>query len=217
MRCLLQSPKLLIMDEPTSVLTPQEVERLFETLRLLAAEGCSILYISHKLHEIKALCERATIMRQGRVVAECDPRRETARSMAQLMIGTELVDPIRRAGQSPGRPRLVVSALSLRAAVPFGIDLKAIGFEVGAGEVFGIAGVAGNGQTELLEALAGERTVAEADAIGIDGEPVGQPRRRPAAPARPRLRARGAQRPRRGRRPEPGRQRHPERPSSRWA
>ena len=72
-RCLLQNPQLLIMDEPTSVLTPQEVERLFATLRQLAAEDCSILYISHKLEEIKALCQRATILRQGRVVAECDP------------------------------------------------------------------------------------------------------------------------------------------------
>jgi simple sugar transport system ATP-binding protein len=73
-RCLLQNPKLLIMDEPTSVLTPQEVERLFETLRKLASEGVSILYISHKLHEIKALCHHATILRGGKVVAECDPR-----------------------------------------------------------------------------------------------------------------------------------------------
>ena len=73
-RCLLQNPKLLIMDEPTSVLTPQEAHELFETLRRLAGEGCAILYISHKLEEIKALCDRATIMRLGRVVAECDPR-----------------------------------------------------------------------------------------------------------------------------------------------
>ena len=77
-RCLLQNPKLLIMDEPTSVLTPQEVERLFETLRQLAAEGCSILYISHKLDEIKALCDGATILRGGKVVATCDPAAETA-------------------------------------------------------------------------------------------------------------------------------------------
>ena len=77
-RCLLQSPRLLIMDEPTSVLTPQEVDKLFETLRQLAAEGCSILYISHKLHEIKALCDRATILRGGKVVGACDPKVETA-------------------------------------------------------------------------------------------------------------------------------------------
>src|SRR6185503_522464 len=86
-RCLLQDAKLLIMDEPTSVLTPQEVERLFETLRKLAGEGCSILYISHKLQEIMALCDRATILREGRVVAECDPRSETTRTLAETMIG----------------------------------------------------------------------------------------------------------------------------------
>ena len=77
------------MDEPTSVLTPQEVEQLFETLRKLAAQGCSILYISHKLHEIIALCETATILRGGKFVAECDPREETSKSMAELMIGAQ--------------------------------------------------------------------------------------------------------------------------------
>ena len=79
-RCLLQSPRLLIMDEPTSVLTPQEVDKLFETLRKLAAEGCSILYISHKLHEIKALCDRATILRGGKVVGRL---RSQGRNRAQ--------------------------------------------------------------------------------------------------------------------------------------
>ncbi len=96
-RCLLQTPQLLIMDEPTSVLTPQEVERLFETLRKIAHEGCSILYISHKLPEIKALCDRATILRGGRVVAECDPGTETTAAMAQMMIGEELTAVERRA------------------------------------------------------------------------------------------------------------------------
>ncbi len=73
-RCLLQDPRLLIMDEPTSVLTPQAVDKLFETLRRLAAEGCSILYISHKLDEIRALCHKATVLRSGQVTGECDPR-----------------------------------------------------------------------------------------------------------------------------------------------
>jgi general nucleoside transport system ATP-binding protein len=173
-RCLLQHPRLLIMDEPTSVLTPQEVERLFKTIRQLAAEGCSILYISHKLEEIKALCERATILRQGRVVAECDPRQETARSMARLMIGSELASLERREGRSLGDPRLVVRDLGLAAAEPFGTDLAGIGFEVRAGEVFGIAGVAGNGQSELAQALSGERTVPRRDAITIDGRPAGR-------------------------------------------
>src|SRR5260221_10480299 len=100
-RCLLQQPKLLIMDEPTSVLTPQEVEKLFATLRRLAAEGCAILYISHKLEEIRSLCRHATIMRQGRVVAECDPRQETAEHLAELMIGSR-VTPASHAASSTG-------------------------------------------------------------------------------------------------------------------
>ncbi|HET6468353.1 MAG TPA: ABC transporter ATP-binding protein [Geminicoccaceae bacterium] len=173
-RCLLQNPRLLIMDEPTSVLTPQEVERLFLTLRQLAAEGCSILYISHKLEEIRALCDVATVLRQGRVVATCDPRRETARSMAELMVGAELATVSRRGGQALGDPRLVVEGLDLRSPDPFGTDLKGINFAVRAGEVFGVAGVAGNGQGELLAALSGERTVREAAAIRIDGRPAGR-------------------------------------------
>jgi general nucleoside transport system ATP-binding protein len=173
-RCLLQNPKLLIMDEPTSVLTPQEVERLFATLRQLAAEGCSILYISHKLEEIRALCHRATILRQGRVVAECAPARETARSMAERMIGSELIGAVRPSTRAPGAPRLVVDGLSLAAEQPFGTGLENIAFEVLGGEIFGIAGVAGNGQNELLAALAGERTVDRPETIRIDGHAVGR-------------------------------------------
>ena len=172
-RCLLQKPKLLIMDEPTSVLTPQEVERLFATLRQLAAEDCSILYISHKLEEIRALCHRATILRQGRVVAECDPARESARSMAELMIGSELAGISRRRQRSTGEPRLTVSGLSLPAEQPFGTDLREVAFEVRGGEIFGIAGVAGNGQNELLAALSGEHTVARGEVVRIDGRAVG--------------------------------------------
>jgi simple sugar transport system ATP-binding protein len=173
-RCLLQSPKLLIMDEPTSVLTPQEVERLFATLRQLAAEDCSILYISHKLEEIKALCHRATILRQGRVVAECDPARETARSMAELMIGSELAGLSRASKRAVGGPRLTVDDLSLAAERSFGTDLRGIAFEVRGGEIFGIAGLAGNGQTELFAALSGERRAARPAAIRIDGRAVGR-------------------------------------------
>ena len=173
-RCLLQSPKLLIMDEPTSVLTPQEVERLFLTLRQLAVEGCSILYISHKLEEVKALCECATILRGGRVVATCDPRQETAKSMAQLMIGAELRTLGRRERSEVGAPRLVVDGLDLPADTPFGTDLAGIRFTVRAGEIFGIAGVAGNGQTELQMALSGERVGPRPEAIRLDGRAVGR-------------------------------------------
>jgi general nucleoside transport system ATP-binding protein len=172
-RCLLQNPKLLIMDEPTSVLTPQEVERLFATLRQLAAEDCSILYISHKLEEIRALCHRATILRQGRVVAECDPARERARSMAELMIGSEFAGISRRRQRGAGGPRLAVAGLNLPAEQPFGTNLRDVTFEVRGGEIFGIAGVAGNGQNELLAALSGERTVARPEVVRIDGRAVG--------------------------------------------
>ncbi len=173
-RCLLLSPKLLIMDEPTSVLTPQEVEQLFRTLRQLAAEGCSILYISHKLDEIKALCGTATVLRQGRVVDECDPRRETAASMASMMIGSELKTLAGKEGRTLGDPRLTVEALDLASSEAFGVDLRKISFEVRAGEIFGIAGVAGNGQNELLMALSGERVAGRPEAVRIDGRPVGR-------------------------------------------
>ncbi|MBO0904412.1 ABC transporter ATP-binding protein [Jiella sonneratiae] len=168
-RALLQNPKLLIMDEPTSVLTPQEVEQLFGTLRRLAAEGCSILYISHKLHEIKALCESATILRGGKVVASCDPREESARSMAELMIGGSLKDLSQKSTGAAGKERFVVSALSAPGEPPFGTSLKDVSFMVRAGEIFGIAGVAGNGQNELLAVLSGEERAGVTGSIRLDG------------------------------------------------
>jgi simple sugar transport system ATP-binding protein len=170
-RCLLQSPKLLIMDEPTSVLTPQEVEILFETLRKLKAEGTSILYISHKLEEIRSLCDEATILRRGKVVATCTPREKTARELAEMMVGATLTPPERRAGEK-GEVALGVSDLSLASPIPFGTSLKGISFAVAKGEVLGIAGVAGNGQDELLLALSGEITT-EPDRIRIHSHPVG--------------------------------------------
>ena len=174
-RCLLQNPKLLIMDEPTSVLTPQEADQLFKTLRRLASEGCSILYISHKLDEIRALCQRATVLRQGKVVATCDPTKETAASLASMMIGTDLARPGQRSlnPDLAGKVRLKVEGLSLASSEPFGVDLDSLDIEVQAGEIVGIAGVAGNGQIELLEALSGEVLADNADAIMIDDRSVG--------------------------------------------
>ena len=173
-RALLQNPRLLIMDEPTSVLTPQEVERLFATLRQLKAEGRSILYISHKLNEIQALCDTATILRGGRRVADCDPRRETARGMAELMIGAELKTIQRKSGRELGETRLAVSGLSMVGEGAFGTALKTISFDVRRGEILGVAGVAGNGQSELLLALSGERLAPKAEMIRLDGEAIGQ-------------------------------------------
>lgn len=171
-RCLLQDPKLLIMDEPTSVLTPQEVETLFRTLRQLRAEGRSILYISHKLEEIRALCEAATILRRGEVVATADPRQSSARQLAEQMVGTSLHRPERPAAP-PGKLLLRVEALSLPPASAFATPLRDVSLRVHAGEILGIGGVAGNGQDELLAALSGERR-SDAGAITLEDEQVGR-------------------------------------------
>jgi simple sugar transport system ATP-binding protein len=173
-RALLPNPSLLIMDEPTSVLTPQEVEQLFVVLRQLSREGCSILYISHKLSEIKLLCDTATILRGGRLVDTCDPKVETSRSMAEKMIGAGLKDINKPAGRTFGREKFVVTELSVPAHGHFGTSLKQISFGVHAGEIFGIAGVAGNGQNALLLALSGETTTTDAQAIRIESEHIGR-------------------------------------------
>jgi simple sugar transport system ATP-binding protein len=173
-RCLLQNPKLLIMDEPTSVLTPQEVQKLFATLRRLAAEGCSILYISHKLEEIRALCERATIMRLGKVVAHCTPAEKTARELAELMISATLkTQSFGGRGKPAEKPRLVLDRLTIRSNQQFGTDLKDISFAVSPGEILGIAGIAGNGQSELMDALSGEIPAGSPKNILLDGVPIG--------------------------------------------
>jgi ABC-type uncharacterized transport system ATPase subunit len=172
-RALLLDPQLLIMDEPTSVLTPQEVDQLFEVLRKLAAQGCSILYISHKLHEIKALCDTATILRGGKLVDTCDPRQETSRSMAEKMIGAGLKDIVRAEGRSIGDAKLVVSHLSTKKLGHFDVPVDDVSFTVRAGEIFGIAGVAGNGQNALLDALSGEVLGEDRNAITIDGYGIG--------------------------------------------
>jgi len=173
-RCLLQDPKLLILDEPTSVLTPQEVEQLFRTLRVLRQEGRAILYISHKLDEVRALCDTATILRGGKVVGTCDPRAESSASIARMMVGTDIGEVRSDGTKKVGAPRLVVRDLSLVPDDPHGIRLDAVSFDVAAGEVLGLAGVAGNGQDELFAALSGEVASAEADTIKIDERGVGK-------------------------------------------
>lgn len=170
-RCLLQDPKLLIMDEPTSVLTPQEVEILFETLRKLQAEGTSILYISHKLEEIRALCDGATILRLGKVVGSCDPREKSARDLAEMMVGTELKTPAIR-DHELGDVVLEVDRLTASSATAFGTTLRDVSLDVRKGEVLGIGGVAGNGQDELLMVLSGEMPV-EDDRVRLNGAPIG--------------------------------------------
>jgi len=168
-RCLLQSPRLLIMDEPTSVLTPQAVTRLFETLRRLAAEGVSILYVSHKLDEIRALCDTATVLRGGKLAGTAVPRNETNRSLARMMVGSDLAE-CRLQPRVPGEVRLELRELTRRTREPFGTDLQSIALEVRAGEIVGIAGVSGNGQKELLASLSGETPGCDSGCVLIEGQ-----------------------------------------------
>jgi len=171
-RCLLQNPKVLIMDEPTSVLTPQEVEVLFKTLRQLKSEGTSILYISHKLEEIRALCDTATILRHGEKVATCIPVATTAREMAEMMVGASFANPI-KAKREMGDTILSLKNVSASSAEAFGTSLRGISLDLKEGEILGIGGVAGNGQDELLATLSGETTVAS-DMIIFDGQAIGK-------------------------------------------
>ncbi len=172
-RALLTDPQLLILDEPTSVLTPPAVRALFGTLRQLAAEGRSILYISHKLDEIQELCGCCTVLRGGRRVDEVDPRQETEASLARRMIGA---DPprIERVAREAGEVVLSVESLNLPAPDGVGSGLKDVSLQLRAGEILGIAGVSGNGQQLLLDVLAGEQRQVPATALRLFGDPVGR-------------------------------------------
>lgn len=172
-RCLLQKPQLLVMDEPTSVLTPQEVQKLFITLNRLAEEGMAILYISHKLDEIKALCHNATILRLGKRINTVDVAKESPGTLATMMMGEELQKVERHSTSKAGDVRLQVNQLNMAAVDSTGISLTDVSFEVRAGEIVGLAGVAGNGQDELLKALNGETHCLEADSILIDKQHAG--------------------------------------------
>ncbi len=174
-RCLLQTPQLIILDEPTSVLTPQEADKLFETLERLRSEGKSILYISHRLEEVKRICDRATVLRHGKVVGHCNPREETASSLARMMVGNEVQAVVRAPaeGIATAQPLLEIRALSRKPATPFSIPLKNINLNVRAGEVIGIAGVAGNGQGEFFESVSGEVLQQEAASVRIRGKDAG--------------------------------------------
>ena len=172
-RCLIQEPRLLIMDEPTSVLTPQAVRKMFTTLRQLSAEGCSILYISHKLDEIKELCHSATIIRGGKVTGYADPGKETTAGLAKMMIGKELSSCSRDNPDLNGETCLEVRQLSKPKADQFGTDLSHINLEVKAGEILGIAGISGNGQREFTDAIVGEWLSEKSDTVIMCGKAAG--------------------------------------------
>jgi len=172
-RALLQNPELIILDEPTSVLTPQEADRLFETLAKLKAEGRSVLYISHRLEEVQRICDRATVLRHGKVTGACDPRRETPASLARMMVGSDVAAVSAAGTMVKGDVLLEANHLNAAARTPFAVSLKDICLKVRAGEVLAIAGVAGNGQGELFDALSGEFPVSDARAVSIRGKAAG--------------------------------------------
>ncbi|ASJ76789.1 ABC transporter ATP-binding protein [Granulosicoccus antarcticus] len=162
-RCILQKPKLLIMDEPTSVLPPQGVQQLFETLRTLREDGCSILYISHKLDEIRQLCDNATILRAGKVVGSTQPASQSNESLARMMIGRTIDPPAHAPAVPDSRIRLSIQNLQHEPIDPFGTTLKKVSLQVSPGEIVGIAGVSGNGQNELMRLISGEVLFAGKD------------------------------------------------------
>jgi ABC-type uncharacterized transport system ATPase subunit len=174
-RCLMQNPKLLILDEPTSVLTPQEADQLFITLERITGEGRAVLYISHRLEEVKRLCQTATVLRHGKLVSTCDPRKETAVSLARMMVGADIaVVDHGRAANDAGPIRLELARLTLPPEDIHGVALRDVSLAAKGGEIVAIAGVAGNGQGELFAAISGERTALDEGVIRIDGKPSGR-------------------------------------------
>jgi simple sugar transport system ATP-binding protein len=173
-RCLLQDPAILIFDEPTSVLTPQAIEGLFDTLRRLRAEGRAVVFISHKLEEIRALCDRATVLRGGRVVGTVEVATASVNDLARMMIGRDMPAFGSDHAGNPGAEVLAVHALSLPPEDPHGTALDALTLSARGGEILGIAGIAGNGQEELLAVLSGERLAPDAASVTLNGQPVGR-------------------------------------------
>lgn len=173
-RCLLLNPKLLILDEPTSVLPPQSVMRLFETLRSLQNEGMAILFISHKLDEIRELSDTATILRAGKVTGRVDPREHKSSELARLMIGRDIPKIVSDTPHEMGEVRLSLNNLNRQCDDPFGTSLSDINLQVRSGQIVGIAGISGNGQSELAALISGETKNKTTNAIELMAKPVGR-------------------------------------------
>ena len=170
LKALYRGARLLILDEPTAVLTPQEADQLFEIIRKLKSEGSAIIFITHKLREVMALSDRITVMRRGKLVTTTTPAESGPAELARLMVGRSVLLQVDRGPSKPGAPKLQLTGLVVeddrhQRAVN-GVDL-----EVRAGEIVGLAGVEGNGQNELVEAVAGIRTL-KAGRIQLDGKDV---------------------------------------------
>jgi ABC-type uncharacterized transport system ATPase subunit len=156
LKALYQDARILILDEPTAVLTPQEADALFETIRAMAADGRTVIFISHKLHEVKAVADRVTILRRGKAIATVPAAEATPRSLAALMVGREIELGRQNGQRVPGDTLLELSGISANGdrGLP---ALKDVSLTVRSGEIVAVAGVAGNGQRELAETIAGMR------------------------------------------------------------
>jgi len=171
LKTLYRDARILVMDEPTAVLTPQETRALFEFLREFAEQGNAVVFISHKLDEVMAICDRMSVMRDGRMVGTVVRADTDQRRLANMMVGREVLLRVEKGPASPREPRLEVSGLRLRHPVKHVPLLNDIGFTVHAGEILGVAGIEGNGQTELVEAITGLRYV-DAGSIALQGRDV---------------------------------------------
>jgi ABC-type uncharacterized transport system ATPase subunit len=169
LKALFRGAKILILDEPTAVLTPQESKELFDILRKLKDDGYSIIFISHKLHEVMDLTQRITVMRSGKVVGTVNTSNTSQQELAKMMVGRNVIFNFKKATSKPGRSILTVKDLVVekdKVSV-----VKGISFEVKAGEILGIAGVDGNGQKELIEAIVGLRKLASGK-IELNGKEI---------------------------------------------
>src|SRR5690606_14196266 len=169
-KALYRKADILILDEPTAVLTPQETEGLFDIMRTLQSRGVSIIFISHKLKEVLEICEQIVVLRNGRVVGETSPIVATPESLASMMVGREVILSVDKKPANPGEPVLVVRDLYVNddRGLP---AVRGVSLEVREGEILGIAGVQGNGQTELVEAITRLRPIVSGHVL-INGHDV---------------------------------------------
>ncbi len=169
LKALFRDARILILDEPTAVLTPQEIEDLFRIMRELKSQGVSLIFISHKLKEVMEIADRIMVMRRGKVVGETRPSQTSQNELANMMVGREVLLRVKKEPAQPKAPVFEIKNLSVR--VEDRTIVKNVTFEIRAGEILGVAGVQGNGQTELVESITGLRQ-ADAGSIVIDGKPM---------------------------------------------
>ncbi|MEJ2707413.1 MAG: ABC transporter ATP-binding protein [Anaerolineales bacterium] len=172
LKALYRQARILVLDEPTAVLTPQEVEDLFQVMEQLTSRGVSIIFITHKLKEVLAVADQITVMRRGEVVGTTTPAETSEQDLAAMMVGRDVLLEVEKEPAEPGKPELDVRNLSVQDERGVHV-VRSVSFEVHAGEILGIAGVQGNGQTELVEALTGLRSF-QAERVTLGGKEIPQ-------------------------------------------